>query len=84
MQGCLQASMMPAGEGVRKMKYVIDTIPAMYESLACMVTSAWRPTGPTARLTPLLTPQCMAPAKAETAALRAHHPLSANVKGITA
>lgn len=43
----------------------------------CMVTSAWRPTGPTARLTPPLRPQCRAPANADTAALRAHKPLSA-------
>ena len=48
-----------------------------------MVASAWRPTGPTARLTLPLTPQCSAPAKALTAALhRASLAVSAHLKSV--
>ena len=42
---------------------------ALMETRTCMDTSAWRPSGPTARFRPPPTPQCSAPQKAATAAL---------------
>jgi len=67
----------------RKMLRRLSCTANLHRHLTCMVTSAWRPRGPTARLTPPVTPQCRAPANADTAALRLHQHLISSRRNIS-